>query len=86
MENEKLKPIQQTFQHIESMEEKVLRIMGEREHLRAELERLQAENERLRDACETVTSGYETDGMEGMGARDEVFYKICKTALNNRKK
>ena len=36
----------------------------------------------LLDACMTVVSGYEGDGMEQMGARDEVFYKYCKLAIN----
>jgi len=34
----------------------------------------------LLDACKTVVDGYETDGMEQMMHRDEVFYKYCKAA------
>lgn len=39
------------------------------------------ENKKLREACKTVVDGYESDGMEGMGTRDDVFYKYCKEAL-----
>lgn len=36
----------------------------------------------LLEACIEVVKGYEGDGMENMQARDEVFYKICKEAIN----
>ena len=39
----------------------------------------------LLEACLTVVNGYETDGMEGMGNRDEVFYKFCKAAIAKAK-
>jgi hypothetical protein len=35
----------------------------------------------LLEACKTVVSGYEGDGMEQMGHRDEVFYRYCKEAI-----
>lgn len=36
----------------------------------------------MRKALETVVKGYESDGMENMQIRDDVFYKTCKEALN----
>jgi len=35
----------------------------------------------MRKALQTVVDGYESDGMENMRIRDEVFYKACKKAL-----
>ena len=35
----------------------------------------------MRKALETVVRGYESDGMENMQIRDDVFYKTCKEAL-----
>lgn len=43
--------------------------------------RLIAAAPNLLEACQTVVDGYETDGMENMQARDEVFYKSCKEAI-----
>lgn len=40
-------------------------------------------NEVLIEACKTVINGYESDGMEGMRNRDEVFYEQCKRALKH---
>jgi hypothetical protein len=36
----------------------------------------------LLSACQSVVNGYEGDGMEQMGVRDETFYKVCKDAIN----
>ena len=36
----------------------------------------------MRKALETVVKGYESDGMENMQIRDDVFYKTCKEALD----
>lgn len=32
-------------------------------------------------ACQTVVFGYESNGMENMDTRDNVFYTVCKEAL-----
>lgn len=37
--------------------------------------------DKLLDACQTVVSGYETDGMEGMNERDKMFFEKCKSAI-----
>jgi hypothetical protein len=37
----------------------------------------------LIEGCKTVVDGYEGDGMENMGNRDEVFYEWCKRALEH---
>lgn len=39
--------------------------------------------ERAIDACKTVVDGYEGDGMENMTTRDDVFYRMCKRALES---
>lgn len=36
----------------------------------------------LYTACKCVVDGYEDDGMEQMGVRDEVFYDCCKLAID----
>lgn len=36
---------------------------------------------KLLEACKEVVKGYEGDGMENMHARDEVFYRECKQAV-----
>jgi hypothetical protein len=40
-------------------------------------------NSALIEGCKTVVDGYEGDGMENMGNRDEVFYEWCKRALEH---
>jgi hypothetical protein len=44
-----------------------------------------AQRDELLAACETIVSVYETDGMEGMGVRDKVFYETCKAAIAKAK-
>lgn len=38
------------------------------------------------EALETVVSGYETDGMEGMREMDKVFYKTCTDVIEKATK
>ncbi len=42
---------------------------------------LLGQRDKLLEACKTVVRGYEDDGMENMGIRDEVFYENCKAAI-----
>ena len=37
---------------------------------------------KLESACKEVVKGYEGDGFEGMRERDNVFYRVCMTAIN----
>jgi hypothetical protein len=46
-----------------------------------EIDRLKAENAEFFAALKTIVEGYETDGMEGMMTRDEVFYNTAKAAI-----
>jgi len=48
---------------------------------RKKIAELEAQKAELIAALNTVVSGYETDGMEGMDVRDMVFYKTCKAAI-----
>lgn len=42
------------------------------------------ENIELREACQKVVDGYEGDGFENMGVRDDIFYKYCNKALKKK--
>jgi len=55
------------------------------ESLTKKYDELAKENEKLRNGCKVVVDGYESDGMENMGTRDEVFYEQCKKALGESK-
>ncbi len=46
-----------------------------------QLEKAEAMLKIYKDAANTVVEGYEGDGMECMGIRDNVFYEECRKAL-----